>query len=106
MITQLAGTVEYTDCFSAGRVRPPNECPKYDSKQSDGEVPVMQELWGMQGTPTLPSLPGSLWPSVVAFDRVLSMGPIELNCVLMLNWIVWSRTVLTFNWTVLKFNCL
>ena len=56
-------------------------------KKSDGEVPVMQELWGM------PSLPGPLWPRVVAPDRVLSMGQIELNYVLMQNWIVWNRTV-------------
>ena len=34
----------------------------------------MLELWGMQSTPLLPSLPGSLWPKVVAPDRVLSMG--------------------------------
>ena len=27
------------------------------------------------------SLPGPLWPGVVARDRVLSMGQIELNCV-------------------------
>ena len=27
---------------------PPNECPGYDTKQSDGEVPAMLELWGMQ----------------------------------------------------------
>ena len=48
-----------------------NECPKYDTKQSDGEVPVMLELWGMQSTPSLPSLPGPLCPGVVAPDRVL-----------------------------------
>ena len=36
----------------------------------------------MQSTPSLPSLPGPLWPGVVAPDRVLSMGQIELNCVL------------------------
>ena len=42
-------------------VRPsPNECPGYDTKQFDGEVPVMLELWGMQSTPLLPSLPGPL----------------------------------------------
>ena len=35
--------------------------------------------------PLLPSLPGSLWPVVVAPDRVLSMGQKELNSVLMLN---------------------
>ena len=41
----------------------------------------MLELWGMP----LPSLPGPLSPGVVAPKRVLSMGQIELNCVLMLN---------------------
>ena len=39
----------------------------------------MLELWGMQSTPSLPSLPGPLWPGVVGPDRVLSMGQIELN---------------------------
>ena len=62
-----------------------NECPRYDTKQSDGEVPVMQELWETQSSPSLPLLPGLLCPGVVAPDRVLSMGQIELNCVLMLN---------------------
>ena len=45
----------------------------------------MLELWAMQSTPSLPSLPGPLWPGVVALDRVLSMGQIEVNCVFMLN---------------------
>ena len=53
---------------------PPNECPGNDTKQSDGEVPAMLELWGMRSTPSLPSLPGPLWPGVVAPDRALSMG--------------------------------
>ena len=39
---------------------PPNECPGYDTKQSDGEVPAVPELWGMRSTPSLPSLPGPL----------------------------------------------
>ena len=56
------------------RPPPPNECPGYETKQSDGEVPAVLELWGMQSTPSLPSLPGPLWPRVVAPDRVLSMG--------------------------------
>ncbi len=30
---------------------PHNECPGYDTKQFDGEVPVMLELWGMRRTP-------------------------------------------------------
>ena len=53
---------------------PPNECPVYDTKQPDGEVPAVQELWGMRSTPSLPSLPGPLRPGVVAPDRALSMG--------------------------------
>ena len=66
------------------------ECPIYDTKQSDDEGPLMQR---MQSTPSLSSLPGPLWTGVVAPNRVLSMGQIELNCVLMLNWIVWNRTI-------------
>ena len=53
---------------------PPQECPGYDTKQSDGEVPIMLEFWGMQSTPSLPLLPGPLWPGIVAPDRALSMG--------------------------------
>ena len=53
---------------------PPNGCPGYDSKQSDGEVPAVLELWRMWSTPLLPLLPGPLWPGVVAPDRALSMG--------------------------------
>ena len=64
----------------------------YDTKQSDGEVPVILELWGMQSTPSLPLFPGPLWPGEVAPDRVLDMGQIELKCILMLNWIIWNRT--------------
>ena len=61
------------------RVRPPNECPRYDTKKSDAVVPVMLELWGMRSTSSLPPLPCPLWPGVVGPDRVLSMGQIELN---------------------------
>ena len=49
-------------------------CPGYDTKQSDGEVPVMLELWGIWKTLSLLSLPGPLWPCVVAPGRALSMG--------------------------------
>ena len=86
---------------------PTNECPVYDTKQSDSEVPVMLELCWIQSTPSLPSISGPLWPGVVAPDKVLSMGQIELNCVLMLHWIAWNRTVLTFKLhTYTKLNCL
>ena len=58
-----------------GRVRvPTNECPGYDTKQSDSEVPVMLELWGMWNTCSLPLPPGPLWPGIVAPDRALTMG--------------------------------
>ena len=53
---------------------PPNECHGYDIKQSDGEAPVMLELWGKQSTLSLPLLPDPLRFKVVASDRVLSMG--------------------------------
>ena len=72
MFAQLAGAVEYTDC--RGNPPPFNECPGYDTKQYDCEVPVMLELWGIWNTPSLPLLPGPLWPNVVAPDRALSMG--------------------------------
>ena len=45
----------------------------------------MLELWEMQSTPSMPSLLVPLWPGVVAPDRALSMGKIELNCILVLN---------------------
>ena len=66
------------------------KCPGYDAKQTDVEVPVMLKPRGMQNTFLLLSIPGPLWPGVVAPDRFISMGQIELNCVIMLNWIVWN----------------
>ena len=70
-----------------------NECPGYDTKLSDGEIPVMLEVWGMWSTPLLPLFLGPLWLRAVSLDRVLSMDQIELNCILMLNWIARNRTV-------------
>ena len=88
-------------------IPPPNECPGYEIKQSHGEVPVILELWGMRSTPSLPSLLGLLWPRVVAPDRVLCIGQIELNCVLTLNWIAWNRALMPFKLrTYAKLNCL
>ena len=72
LFAQSAGTVEYTNCFSAQGEDSTNECPVYDTKQSDGEVPAILELWGMRSYPSLPSLPGPLWPGVVSPDK----GPI------------------------------
>ena len=74
----------------------------YDTKQSDGKVPVMRELWVMRTTPSLLSLLGPLWPGVVASNKrpiyglnrtkpwflEFTGGGFHLNCVFMLNWIV------------------
>ena len=78
-------------------VRYPQRVSCMDLKQSNGDVPVMMTLWRRQSAISLPSPPSPLSPWVVAPDRALSLGQIELNCVLMLNWIVRNRTVLTFN---------
>ena len=81
------------------RLPPCNDCSGYHTKQSDGEVSVMLGLWGMQTTLSSPSLPDPPWPGVVAPDIVLPMGQIEINFLLILNWIVWSRTVYLYtNW--------
>ena len=45
-IGQLAGAVEYPNCTSAEGLEPSNDCPGYHAKESDGDVPVMLELWG------------------------------------------------------------
>ena len=36
------------------------------------------DLWRKESIPSLPSLPGSLWPGVVAPEKVLFMSQIEL----------------------------
>ena len=88
-------------------VRLPNKFPGYDTKQFDGEVPVILELWGMRSTPSLPSLSGPLLVGVIALNRVLSMSEIEINCVLIPKWTVWNRTFLTFKLLIFaKMNCL
>ena len=71
-LAESVGAVEHTKCFSEEGVRHPKSCPGYDTKQSDGEVPVMLEVRGMRSTSSLPSLPGPLCPGVVAPDK----GPI------------------------------
>ena len=53
---------------------PPKRVSWYDTKQSDGEVPVMLGVWGIRSTPSLALLLGPLWSGVVAPDRALSMG--------------------------------
>ena len=58
---------------------PAQQVSWYNTNQSNGEVPVMLELWVMRSIPLQPSLQDPLRPGVVAPDRVLSMGQIELN---------------------------
>ena len=67
------------------RSTPQNECPGCNTKQSDGQVPVMLEIGVLRSTPSLPLFPSSLWPVMIEPDRVPSMGQIERNCVLMRN---------------------
>ena len=63
---------------SLQRVKTSQRMSCYDTKQSDDEVPVMLELWGMRSTPSFLSLSYPLWPGVIEIDWVLSMGQIEL----------------------------
>ena len=76
-MTQVAGAVEYTDCISAEGQDSPNECPGYDTKQSDGEALVMLDLWRTQSVPSFPSLPSLHWPGVVEPNKFLYIGQIE-----------------------------
>ena len=101
-----------------GKTQLPRVSCIWHTKQSDSEVLVMLELWGMQSTPLLPSVQGPLKPGVIAPDK----GPIfgskwtkpwfwkcfvfvfkmriyaKLNClwhldwVPMLKWIIWNKT--------------
>ena len=71
LVAQSAGAVEYTNYRG---VRPLTPTSVLDMTLSDGEVPVMLELWGMWSTPSLPSLPGPLWAGVLVPDRALSIG--------------------------------
>ena len=69
--------IEFTNWIFVEGYPPPKKCSGYDTKQSDGEGPVL-EFGGMWSTPSLPLLPDSLWLGVGAPDRVLFMGHIEL----------------------------
>ena len=59
-------------------IRPPaNDCPVYDIKQSNDEVPVMLALWGMQSTLSLPTNTDPFWPGVLGTYMVLSKSQIK-----------------------------
>ena len=57
---------------------PPNECSLDDTKHSDDDVPSLEALQNVEYSLSLPLLPCSLLPGLVAPDRVLSVCQIEL----------------------------
>ena len=59
LLAQSAEAAEYTDCISAVWEDFYNEYRGYDTKQSDGEAPVMLEIWGIQCTPFIAIIPRS-----------------------------------------------
>ena len=73
------------------------KCPGYNTKQSDGEVPMMLGLWAMQSTPFI----ATASRTTLAQNGRTWLGPIYgLNRTKLhtfLNWIVWIRTV-WINW--------
>ena len=74
-LMQSSSSSSHADC----RGYPyPNEYPGNDIKQPAGEAPVMLDFGGMRSSPSWLLLPGLIWPGVVAPDRVLSMGQIEM----------------------------
>ena len=73
MTGKSAGIVKYTNGIFVEGLDFPNECPRYDTKQSDGETPVTLEIRGMWSIPSLQSFPGPLRPGVILLHRVLSM---------------------------------
>ena len=81
LFAQSAAAVEYTDSTSA-ESKTHHECPGYGTKQSDGEAPVMLEIWGRRSTISLLPLPDPLWSGVVEPYRILSKGQVELNAYL------------------------
>ena len=78
---------------------------------SDGEVPVMLERWEIWSTSSLQSLPGLLWSEVVTpigsylwvkenclkFKQCSLTFRLSVNKRLIVNWMVWNRTVCSFN---------
>ena len=115
-MAQLAGAVEYTECFSAGEQDHPHQwvpwgpvgwgCRNhwlhlgwgvrtrlqrvswYDTNQSEGDVSVMQELWRMWSTSSLPLFPGPLshrfeetsWGLIYGSNTTKRCTYAKLNC--------------------------
>ena len=104
-----------TNCpvgWGCRRVRPPNEWPGYDTKQSDGEVPVMFEALGNAEHPFIVIAPrstlarrGSTWKCPI-YGLNRTNGILMLNWIVWLNWIAWNRNVfdkpqLHLNWVLM-----
>ena len=87
--SQLAWAVEHNNCISAA------ECLGYEIKQSDDEASAL-EIWGSWSIPSLPLLPGPLWPGGEAPNRFLSMGQIELTACKQMSvvqlWLLYNNT--------------
>ena len=84
METVLFQTIMFNISTQFSPIRPLDRTLSDATTPSQSEAFVMLELWGMWITPLLLSLPGSLWPGMVAPDNALSMGQILINCVLTL----------------------
>ena len=88
LTVQSAGAVENINFISTEGYDPANECPRYDTQQSDCEAQVL-ELWGIWNTPSLPLLLDPLRPGLVVLDRVLSLSQIELFDIWPVNDLCW-----------------
>ena len=91
---QSAGAVEYTEGQDSHK-----GYPVYNTKQSDGEVPVMLGLWGMRSTPSIAIAPrstlaqrGSTWYGPI-YGLNRNNGIFALNGIVRLNWVAWNRNV-------------
>ena len=67
----------------------PNKCPAYDPKQSDGEVPVMPEHWGMRRenpfitiapTSNLTRMDTTWWGHIYGSNRMKLCTHARRNC--------------------------
>ena len=79
-VAQSAGAIEYTDCTSAEGLDPPHLVSLIWHKAIWWWGSIIGRSLGMPSTSSLPLLQGLLWLRVVAPDRVLFMGQIELDC--------------------------
>ena len=79
---QSVGAIEYTDCMSAERQDTPKECPRYDIKQSDDELPGNEEYLFIAIAPrsTL-AWSGSTWYGpIYGSNRTKLCNHVKLNC--------------------------